>query len=165
MADESVDRARARLIEFGGITSQDLGLGRILGQVLVYLYLSTEERSLDEMALDLQLSKAAVSIAGRQLETMGLLRRVWRAGDRRTYYRTADDIASALQTGLMTFLKQKLDMAGKELSAVEEILKAADEKDAEVAFVKSRVARAAQLEKRVSDLVHNPLLKLLSGLR
>ena len=56
---------RARLVETGGRTSQDLGL-----------------------------SKASVSVAVRQLENLGLLRRTWKKGDRKNYYRTADEIGS-----------------------------------------------------------------------
>jgi len=35
-----------RLVEVGGNAAQDLGLGRIVGQIVVYLYLSEAERSL-----------------------------------------------------------------------------------------------------------------------
>ncbi len=51
-----------RLIETGGRTSQDLGTGRIVGQILIYLYLREDESSLDGIAEDLGLSKASVSI-------------------------------------------------------------------------------------------------------
>ena len=60
-----------RLIETGGQTSQDLGLGRIVGQILVYLYLKPSACSLEELENDLGLSKASISIAARQLEQLG----------------------------------------------------------------------------------------------
>ena len=50
-------------MQAGGATSQDLGLGRTLGQVLVYLYLTDGECPLDRIEADLGLSKASVSIA------------------------------------------------------------------------------------------------------
>jgi len=62
---------RSRLIEVAGKTSQDLGLGRIVGQILVYLYLRNGDCSLDTIGEDLGLSKASVSVAVRQLESLG----------------------------------------------------------------------------------------------
>ena len=104
---DSIDNVRKRLTEVGGRTSQDLGLGRIVGQILVHLYLSPAECPLDDIARDLGLSKAAVSIAARQLESLGLLRRSWKSGDRKTYYRTADDIATALHQGLLILVRRR----------------------------------------------------------
>ena len=68
--------AQMRLGETGGRTSQDLGLGRIVGQVLVYLYLQPSACSLEKLEKALGLSKASVSIAARQLEQLGLVQRV-----------------------------------------------------------------------------------------
>jgi DNA-binding transcriptional regulator GbsR (MarR family) len=66
-----------RLVETGGRISQDLGLGRIVGQLLVYLYLQPRECSLDVLESELGLSKASVSIAARQLERLGIVQRVF----------------------------------------------------------------------------------------
>ena len=62
---ENITIARTRLVETGGRTSQDLGFGRIVGQVLVYLYLQPKECSLDVLEQELGLSKASVSVAAR----------------------------------------------------------------------------------------------------
>ena len=92
---------RRRLVEIGGSVAQDFGMGRVVGQVLTELYLRDGPCSLDELVSDLGLSKAAVSIATRRLEALGLVRRAWRPGDRRLYYRTADNIAVALRQGFL----------------------------------------------------------------
>jgi DNA-binding transcriptional regulator GbsR (MarR family) len=155
--------ARKRLVEAGGQMSQDLGLGRIVGQILVHLYLHQGERSLDEIGEELGLSKAAVSIAARQLEGMGLLRRSWRPGDRRNYYRTADNIAAALQQGLLRFVSQKMQAIGSELDHVHALLaEEADgaKTDPETQFLCQRVKRAKLLRERAEKLLRNPLLKM-----
>jgi len=161
-SDNVVDEVRRRLTEVGGRTSQDLGLGRIVGQILVYLYLREAQTSLDQIGHDLGLSKAAVSIAARQLENLGLLRRAWKKGDRKTYYRTADDIASALQQGLLAFVAQKIQAVACELDNVngklEEVVKDANA-SSETQFVYSRVQRAKVLRDRLSSLLDNPILK------
>ena len=122
MANQT-DTVRKRLTEVGGRTAQDLGLGRIVGQILVHLYLSPVECSLDAIAKELGLSKAAVSIAARQLESLGLLRRSWKSGDRKTYYRTADDIATALHQGLLILIRNKMGLLATELKQAETDLK------------------------------------------
>lgn len=157
--------ARARLIEVGGRTGQELGLGRIVGQILVYLYLTDGECSLDQIGSDLELSKASVSISARQLESMGLLRRSWKKGDRKSYYRTADTIESALQKGLLTFIRQKVQVAGEELNSVSVFLEDEVKKKkaaVETKFLCQRVQRAVSLRDKMVRILENPLLKLLS---
>ena len=161
---ESSDKVRIRLIETGGRTSQDLGAGRIVGQVLVYLYLQAEDCSLDEIGCDLGLSKASVSIAARQLEQLGFARKIWKAGDRKNYYRSADNIATALQQGLLALVCQKVRFFGEELEASLEILDeaAVEYKPEDLQFLRQRVSRASKLQKRLDRVLGNPLVKLLT---
>jgi DNA-binding transcriptional regulator GbsR (MarR family) len=156
------EEARGRLIEVAGATCQELGLGRVIGQILVYLYLQEKECSLDEMEADLGLSKASVSIAARQLESMALLRRVWKKGTRKRYYRTADNIGSALRQGLLAFARQKFQVLSTELEYVQDMLRKSGGKksDPEAAFLQKRVKRAKQLCDRASSVVESPLLRI-----
>ena len=155
------EHVRKQLTEVGGRTSQDLGLGRIVGQILVHLYLSPAERSLDDIAKDLELSKAAISIAARQLESLGLLRRSWKAGDRKTYYRTADDIATALHQGLLMLVRTKMSLLATELQQAEAELKTAGT-GSESEFILGRVKRARKLRDTAMSVLENPLVKLLT---
>jgi DNA-binding transcriptional regulator GbsR (MarR family) len=160
--NDIVGDVRKRLIEAGGRTSQDLGLGRIVGQMVVYLYLRDGGRSLDEIGADLGLSKAAVSVAARQLENLGILRRSWKQGDRKAYYRTADNIAAALQQGLLAFVGQKIQAAAGELDYANEALEkeiSGDKPDAEIEFVYNRIKRAKLLRDRAASLLGSPLIK------
>ncbi len=157
---------RDRLVRVSGATSQDLGLGRIFGEVLVYLYLHEEECSLDQIESDLSLSKAAVSIAARQLETLGLIRRVRRNGDRRRYYRTADTLGSALQGSVLTLLRRKLDTVDIELDrAQKQIAGARAARDPDVEFLHSRIGRAHSIIRRITGLMENPIARLLIKLQ
>jgi DNA-binding transcriptional regulator GbsR (MarR family) len=153
--------ARARLVDAGGRTTQDLGLGRIVGQILVYLYLTDGDCSLDKIGEDLELSKASVSIAARQIEKLGLIKRTWKKGDRKSYYRTADNIETALKNGLMSFVLQKLDTVGMELDQANKVLSAAiveSGEDPETLFVRRRVERAKSLRDAVLTILNNPIL-------
>src|ERR1035437_7780434 len=151
----TIGDVRKRLTEVGGRTAQDLGLGRIVGQILIHLYLSPGECSLDDIAGGLELSKAAVSIAARQLESLGLLRRSWRKNDRKTYYRTADDIATALHQGLLILVRNKMGLLANELHQAEDELKQGRESD-EAAFMLGRVQRAKKLRDVAMAVLENP---------
>lgn len=160
--DKSVSHdVRMQLVEVGGRLSQDIGMGRIVGQTLVYLYLTDGDSSLDQMQEDMGLSKAAVSIAARQLETFGLVKRTWKTGDRKCYYRTADNIALALQQGLTVFLKQKMQAMNMDLdSATTKLSKelAGGSEDQDIDFLHSRLNRAGQLRDKFLSIVKSPLL-------
>jgi DNA-binding transcriptional regulator GbsR (MarR family) len=160
--------ACSRLVEAGGRISQDLGLGRILGQILMHLYLSPCARCLDEMVADLELSKAAVSVATRQLESMGMITRGWKSGQRKVYYRTADNIGVALQNGLLGFVRQKVQSAGAELDAAHGLLREPLEecgpgRDPERDFVRQRVERARTVRDKIDQLLQMPLLGMVLG--
>ena len=83
---------QARLVAAGGRLAQEFGFNRVAGEVLACLYLTAGEASLDALEKALGLSKAAVSLAAAQLERLGLINRVRKAGDRKRYYQSADDI-------------------------------------------------------------------------
>ena len=163
-----LEEARMRLIETGGRTSQDLGTGRIVGQVLVYLYLQESECSLDSIGDDLGLSKASVSIAVRQLEQLGLARKVWKSGDKRNYYKSAENIGKALHQGVLSLVRQKIQIFGGELDSslklIEEIPEHSTSKD-EVLFLKQRMARAKKLQNGLERVLGNPLIRLLTGIK
>jgi len=160
--------ARMRLIETGGRTSQDLGAGRIVGQVLVHLYLHENECSLDSIAEDIGLSKASVSIAVRQLEQLGLARKVWKSGDKKNYYKSAENIAKALQHGVLSLFRQKIQLFGAELDDSLELISAVSKNsltESEAIFLRQRLERAKKLQTGLERVLGNPLVKLLTGIK
>lgn len=157
-----------RLIEVGGRIAQDLGVGRIVGQILIYLYLRDEAASLDNIAEDLGLSKAAVSIAVRQLEQLSLAHKVWRSGDKRKYYKSADNIGKALQQGMLSLVRQKVELFGDELEGSLNLVdKLPDESNGlvDVEFLRQRIRRAQKLQRGLERVLGSPLVRLLAGLR
>lgn len=163
-----LQEARMRLIEAGGRASHDLGTGRIVGQILVYLYLQEQECSLDGIAEELGLSKASVSIAVRQLEQLGLARNVWKSGDKKKYYKSAENIAKALQQGAMLLIRQKVQIFGDELDGTMNMvssIKDASDYQHELVFLRQRIARAKKLQNGLENILGNPLLKLLAAIK
>lgn len=90
MADP-LTAARQRLVEALGRQSAFWGLGRAPGELYALLYLADGPLSLQELARAAGLSKGAVSVAVRQLERLGLVRRGLRPGDRRAYFEAERD--------------------------------------------------------------------------
>jgi DNA-binding transcriptional regulator GbsR (MarR family) len=154
--------ARERLVDLGGRMAQDLGFSRIAGQLLAYLYLTNGECSLDRIQEDLGLSKAAASIAARQLESMGLLRRVWKPGDRRNYYRTADNLGEVFRDGLISMLRRKLEQAGAELDQTHEMTRGSADGDGDAQFLAGRIQRARDLSRRANRILNSRIRRYLA---
>ena len=154
---------RSRLVASGGRLAQAFGVNRVAGEVLACLYLTDGAASLDALEGELHLSKAAVSLAAAQLERLGLIHRVRKAGDRKRYYRSADDIGSALRHGILKFARSKMAVLDADLEHADEVL-AARKKEAGAKFLAARVARMRELNRRAGRLLDNPLVKLFSKL-
>lgn len=158
----ATQQVRTRMVELGGRIAQDLGLSRVAGQILVYLYLQPDPCALEAIATGLGLSKPAISVAVRQLESLGLVKQIWMKGDRRNYYRTADNIAAALQKGIFTVLNQKMQLLAVELDDATAILEKATPAEAsapDATFLGQRIRRTQELRTRMDSLLNNRLVK------
>jgi DNA-binding transcriptional regulator GbsR (MarR family) len=158
--DREGKEVKLRLVQAGGKITQDLGLGRIVGRVGVHLYLTEGDVSLDGMAEELGLSKAAVSIATRQLEGLGVLQRINKPGDRRSYYRMAEHLGLALQAGMLSLVQSKMRVLGMELGNAQDAFDHSP-KGILDKYMKDRVARARKACDRVEGLLNMPVLKYL----
>jgi predicted transcriptional regulator len=69
------------------------GIAVTFGRVFALLLLNDEPISLDDIATQLEVSKSAVSVATRDLERVGIARRVGQPGSRRVLYEANDDMA------------------------------------------------------------------------
>ena len=156
------------LTEVGGRLTNDLGLGRIVGRVAVYSYLVDRECSLDTFAEELGLSKASVSIAARQLESLGVLQKVSKKGKRKDYYRIVDHLALALQRNLAAMVRAKIEFLGMELSQAETSLKApasSTHGPGDRKRILRKVERARNACSRLQKILDSPLLGLLKKRR
>jgi DNA-binding transcriptional regulator GbsR (MarR family) len=97
-----MDARTSRFIEQFGLLFERDGHPRIAGRLTGYLLVAEGSHSLDEIAEELDVSKASVSTDARRMESHGLLERISRPGDRRDYYRIAPD---AFRTMLRTRLE------------------------------------------------------------
>lgn len=89
--DNSIAAARDLLIEALGKQSAFWGLGKTTGEIYGVLYVSVVPLTLGEIAKHLKVTKGNISIAVRNLERLGMVRRSWRRGDRKVYFEAETD--------------------------------------------------------------------------
>lgn len=99
-----------QFIERMGLFFENDGAPRISGRLLGLLLLTPGDCSLDDIAERLQVSKASVSTNSRLLETWGMVERTSRPGDRRDYYRIADDMQSRILERRVQRMRQLQDL-------------------------------------------------------
>jgi DNA-binding transcriptional regulator GbsR (MarR family) len=78
-------------IERMGLAAENDGLSRIAGRLFGALILHSEPCSLDDLAEELDVSKASISTEARRLVDRGVAERIGKPGDRRDYYSLASD--------------------------------------------------------------------------
>ena len=153
--------AKWEMVEAGGRTAQTFGLNRLFGQMYTLLYLSDAPQSLDELAEQLGVSKASVSIAARQLESWGAVRRVWKKGDRRDFYEAETDFRRLITGGLMESLNKKLHSAQTQIARSLSLIEGNGAGGDEAKFLRGRLREAEERRARLEKLLNNPLVKRL----
>ena len=156
---DALRSARWEMIEAGGRTAQSFGLNRLFGQIYILLYLSDEPQSLDAMAEHLGVSKASVSIACRQLESWGAVRRSWVKGDRKDYYVAETSFNHILSNGLLASVNKKLDSAKVQIERSLSMLEQDGADLEKVSFLRRRLKEAEAYRQKVARLLNNPLVK------
>lgn len=157
--EQSIAHARSELVEAGGKFAQEFGFSRISGQILMHLYLTDGFASLDEIESALVLSKAAVSMSCTQLESLGLITRVRVQGDRRCYYRSAENLYQALTVGIAGFVRAEVVKLDAKLQRA-----SADLEGTEAAFLKRRIDRLSKLSGRMGSALGSPIIKVVASL-
>lgn len=111
----SWEHERRHFVEAGGNSTHAFGLGRMIGRVYALLYLTPEPLSLEEVADQLQVSKASASITLRQLESWQAVLPLNIEGDRRDFYVAQTDFSILLRKGIMPGVRKKLHSAGVQI--------------------------------------------------
>lgn len=124
--DDRLDRSRDSLIQALGRQSSFWGLGKTAGEMYAVLYLSAELVSLEELAQRLKVTKGNISIAIRQLEQLGMVRRSWQKGDRRVFFEVETDFWKIAHSVLGLRHKPEFDQS---FTLVEESMRLAEQAD------------------------------------
>jgi DNA-binding transcriptional regulator GbsR (MarR family) len=95
--NDELDQARRRFIDDLGHLYARFGLSVSFGRAFALLLLSDRPISLEDLAAQLEVSKSAASVAGRDLERAGVARRSTTPGSRRVLYEANDDMVPLFQ--------------------------------------------------------------------
>lgn len=107
--NDLMDEARDLLIEALGKQSAFWGFGKATGEIFGVLYISPTPLTLGEIAEILKVTKGNVSVAIRNLERLGMVRRSWRKGDRKVYFEAETDFWRITRTVLDQRQKPEFD--------------------------------------------------------
>ena len=92
------DQATERYIDGFGTLFASMGGGAASGRLLGYLFLLPAPVSLEQASRDLDASKSSISVAGRQLEAAGMVRRIRQRGSRRVLFEAVDSFESFVES-------------------------------------------------------------------
>ena len=93
MTTAAQDLLRAELLAADAIGDiiEHWGFRKALGRVWTVLFLGAEPRPAGDIGEHLQMSAGAVSMALTELQRWGVVRRVWRPGERREFFEAETD--------------------------------------------------------------------------
>lgn len=99
---EKTEQAIEEFIERLGLISQAEGMPRISGRILGVLVLFDEPFSFSQLSEKLQVSRASVSTNTRLLETLAIIERTAKPGERQNYFRLRKNPYVSLMRGIQT---------------------------------------------------------------
>ncbi len=96
-------------VELIGNMGAGLGLSKAACQLYALLYIKAKPLSLDAMSEELGTSKGNVSVNIRALERWGAVKKVWKKGSRKDYYRAEEDIGKIVLARLQEGAGKRVD--------------------------------------------------------
>jgi len=139
-------KARDNFIEGIGHLTSTVGLTRVIGQLYAMLFLSNEPLCLDDMAERLEISKGNASVNIRELEKLGVVKKVWVKGSRKDFHKAELDLEKLIKNGVIDAAKRRMDMILETVVETEDLVEKAKGMNVE--------------EKKTAELYHERLQRL-----
>lgn len=86
------NEARSRIIDAWGALGTSWGISRTMAQIHALLMLSPEAMTTDDIIEELQISRGNVSMSLRSLIDWGIIRKVYKPGQRKELYASEKDV-------------------------------------------------------------------------
>ncbi|MBA7627321.1 hypothetical protein ES703_34783 [subsurface metagenome] len=123
--NENLARGRDRFIEGIGRLATTVGVSRVIGQLYAMLFLSNKPLCLNDMVERLKISKGNASLNIRELEKLGLVKRVWVRGDRRDFYEAELDFEKMIRSGIIGAVKRRMEVVVDTVTETENLIEKA----------------------------------------
>lgn len=114
--------ARNNIIDAFGGCFAIYGVPEVTGHIYGVLYFADRPLGLEEIAGELGVSKATVSINVRVLEGFKCVRKVWQKGSRRDYYEAERNLTKIFIEILKNCVKKELEITNDALKKSKELL-------------------------------------------
>lgn len=112
-----IEKLRHMMIEAMGHSVGIWGMNETFGRMFGLLYFADAPLSLDEMAAELHVSKATISINIRILEKTRSVQKVWLKGSRKDHYVVERDFNKILQEALRTTAMEEIKIHKQAIGA------------------------------------------------
>ncbi|WP_180898465.1 GbsR/MarR family transcriptional regulator [Martelella soudanensis] len=123
------------------------GINRSVGQIYALLYATREPLCADDMVEALKMSRSNVAMGLKELQGWGLVLLRHKAGDRRDYFTTPDDVWTILRTLAEERKKREIDPT---LTMLREVLMREPENEEE-RYAQARLGEMHALIEKLSD--------------
>ena len=122
--NENLSRASDRFIEgIIGHLANTVGVSRVIGQLYALLFLSDKPLSLNDMVEKLKISKGNASLNIRELEKLGVVKKVWVRGDRKDFYEAELNFSKIMKSGVTEVVKSRMKIALAAINETENLIK------------------------------------------
>jgi DNA-binding transcriptional regulator GbsR (MarR family) len=121
--NENLAKARDNFIEGIGHLASTAGLSRVIGQLYAMLFLSNEPLCLDDMGERLKISKGNASVNIRELEKLGVVKKVWVKGSRKDFYEAELNLEKLIKNGIVAAARRRMDMILETVDTTENLVK------------------------------------------
>lgn len=128
MADDELMEGRNIIIESLGQSVGVYGMNETIGRIYGYLFFKDGPVSLDEIAEDLGVSKATVSINIRLLLELKMVKKVWKRGSRKDFYEAERDFIKIVREVLSSKEREQVHLIQQALGKAREKYQQLEEK-------------------------------------
>ncbi|MEQ8174210.1 MAG: hypothetical protein ABRQ26_03990 [Syntrophomonadaceae bacterium] len=122
MEQDKVQEACDIVIEAFGKSYALYGLPDVLGRIYGVLFFADQPLGLEDIARELQVSKATVSVNIRLLEAVKNVRKVWVKGSRRDYYEAERNFSKIMVESLRSNMQREMEISSEAINRCKELL-------------------------------------------
>ena len=155
--NEDLIKVRDNFIEGIGHLASTMSLSRVIGQLYAMLFLSNEPLCLDDMAERLKISKGNASVNIRELEKLGVVRKVWVKGSRKDFYEAELDLDKLIKNAIVGAAKRRMDMILETVIGTERLIEKTKGMDEEQKRTAELYLRRLQRVKEIHRLAEEML--------
>ena len=128
--EKNIEAVRDRFIEMLGNIGESVGLNRTVCQIYALLYINPDPLSPAEIGRSLGASRGNISINMKKLEEWNAVKKVWKKGYVRSFYKANQDIESIVVEKLKTGLEKRTVTMRESLAELKSSIKSSSKAEA-----------------------------------